>query len=389
MEKIAIVAVSYNRPQSLVRLLNSLDQAYYGEYQPSLIISVDKSNSDDVERVADNYVWKHGEKIVDKHSENFGLKKHMLSLGKWFDTFDAIVVLEDDIVVSPCYFSFCVQCVSKYEGDSHIAGISLYGFEINYQTSTPFIPVKDENDVYFMNCAMSWGELWMKDSWLKFYNWYQNNIEFTPSFELPDAVCRWGKKSWLKFHTTYCIKNNLYFVFPYYSLSTNCSEAGEHNAKVNTAYQTNLQRGDKLIFGLPDFKESSIKYDGFFERKSLPDALGLNPEEVCIDLYGTQYNRVGKRYWLTTAIANFKIVRCFGLYFRPIEINVINNIEGTGIFLYDTSCICGRNKVRANPRFLLFLFHIDDFLVFIRMYGLESILKNIKDKIKNKIKKYV
>ena len=48
---------------------------------------------------ADSYEWKHGNKIVDKHETNLGLRDHMLSLGKWFEFFDAIIVLEGGEIV--------------------------------------------------------------------------------------------------------------------------------------------------------------------------------------------------------------------------------------------------------------------------------------------------
>ena len=131
MSNIAIVTVAYNRSDSLARLLNSLERAYYGQESPTLIISIDKSNTDVVERFADEYSWPHGEKMVRKHEQNLGLRNHMLSLGEWFDKYDALVILEDDIVVSPSFYIYTRQCVNKYSSDANIAGISLYGFEVN------------------------------------------------------------------------------------------------------------------------------------------------------------------------------------------------------------------------------------------------------------------
>ena len=194
---IAIVTVAYNRVDSLSRLLSLLDGAYYEDNNVTLIISVDKSKTDVVERFADDYQWKHGEKIVDKHDKNLGLRPHMMSLGKWFDRFDALVILEDDIVVSPNFYNYACQTVAKYSVCPDIAGISLYGFSVNYQMGIPFEPVKDEHDAYFMQCAMSWGEIWMRDSWQKFYDWYLQHQDFSVIPELPQRICSWNQKSWL------------------------------------------------------------------------------------------------------------------------------------------------------------------------------------------------
>ena len=376
MTNIAIVAVAYNRVDSLSRLLSSLSSANYSKYHPTLIISVDKSGTDVVEKFAEQYSWIYGDKIVDKHEKNLGLREHMLSLGKWFNRFEAIIVLEDDIVVSPCFFQYAIQCVDKYASNSMIAGISLYGFEINYQTLLPFQPIKDEHDAYFMNCAMSWGEIWMKESWQKFYEWYKLNVDFAPSDALPERICQWNKKSWLKYHTRYCIEQNLYFVHPYISLSTNYADAGEHNAvDALTACQTNLQRGSKTEFSLPDFSSKAICYDGFFENKSLCKHLNISEEETCVDLYGTQQNKLRKRYWLTTHKTSLPIIKSFGIRFRPIEMNVIESVEGSDIFLYEANGQCVPSQISS--RAIKHLQHIDYFVAFLRLYGLKNLFKDI------------
>ena len=183
---IAVVAVAYNRKEALQRLLDTISSAVYDNNENvTLIISIDKSNTDIVEQFADGYEWNHGDKIVDKHEENLGLRNHMLSLGKWFDRFDAIIVLEDDIVVAPDYYNYAKQTVQKYNSNEKIAGISLYGFKLNYLNNLPFEPVYKGYEVYFMNCAMSWGEIWMKNQWKVFYQWYLKHEEFPLLPHLP------------------------------------------------------------------------------------------------------------------------------------------------------------------------------------------------------------
>lgn len=379
---IAIVAVAYNRMDSLSRLLSSLDKASYDDNDVTLIISVDKSKTDIVERFADDYQWKHGEKIVDKHTENLGLRPHMMSLGKWFDRFDAIVVLEDDIVVSPNFYYYTSQTVEKYHNCPDIAGVSLYGFSINYQTGIPFQPLKDEHDVYFMNCAMSWGEVWMRDSWQKFYDWYLQHQEFPMIPELPHCICSWNKKSWLKYHTRYCIEENKYFVHPFVSLTTNFGDAGEHNnGAANTVYQVELQQGVKKHFELPEYDGEAVYYDGFFENKSLYQILGLDADKLCIDLNGEWKNRLNKRYWLTTEVKDFKIVKSFGLNYRPIEVNVIMNNPGKQIFLYDTQTI-EKNLCRKNKKTMLYFYHLYNLVSFMKRYGLENVWKDFVELIK-------
>lgn len=375
-QKIAIIVVAYNRVESLSRLLKSLNAAHYKDNNPTLIISVDKSNTDEVEIFADEFVWKFGEKIVDKHVKNLGLRSHMFSLGKWFEAFDALIVLEDDIVVSPCFYIYSKQCVEKYSSSSEIAGISLYGFEINYQTLLPFQPIKSEYDAYFMNCAMSWGEIWMRDSWLKFYDWYKQHENFQPSDAIPLRLSQWNNESWLKYHTRYCIENNLYFVYPYVSLSTNYADAGVHNSVgALTCFQTNLQQGKKFEFLLPDFDAEYVCYDGFFENKSIGKHLNIPADDICVDIYGTQQNKLKKRYWLTTYKTSLPIKRSFGMRFRPVELNIFQDVEGSDIFLYDTNY---QSVVisEISPRAIKHMYRIDYVISFLRMYGFKTLLKD-------------
>lgn len=380
--EIAIVAVAYNRIDSLSRLLDSLDKAYYNNCAPTLIVSVDKSKTDAVERFAEEYSWKHGEKIVDKHEKKLGLRAHMMSLGKWFDRFDAIVVLEDDIVVSPNFFTYTCQTVEKYHDRPEIAGISLYGFSVNYQTSMPFAPLKDEHDAYFMNCAMSWGEVWMRDSWQRFYDWYLNHQDFPVLPHLPYSICSWKQKSWLKYHTRYCIEENKYFVHPYVSLVTNYSDAGEHSAG-STVFQVPFQCGEKKLFHLPEIDGKAVFYDGFFENKSIYDVINMNDKELCVDLQGEWRNRMKRRYWLTTEKADYKVVQSFGLNYRPIEMNVILKNPGEGIFLYDTT-VANKNFFKNSRTSMLFRYHLSNMFYFIRKYGFNNTWKDFICAIKAK-----
>ena len=75
MKKLAILAIGYNRVDSISRLLESLNVANYGGDQVPLIISIDNSGSDDVEKYANQFLWKHGEKIVKTYPERLGLRK--------------------------------------------------------------------------------------------------------------------------------------------------------------------------------------------------------------------------------------------------------------------------------------------------------------------------
>ena len=147
--------------------------------------------------------------------------------------------------------------------------------------------MKSEYDVYFMNCAQSWGQVWMRKSWFAFYDWYQNNSDEFNLPYLPDSLNKWPKTSWLKYHTRYCIETNKYFVYPYYSLSTNNSDVGTHNQAKDTLFQVPFSYFEMKTYKLPEVEESVVKYDGFFEPKFLAKYLHLEEKDLCVDVNST------------------------------------------------------------------------------------------------------
>lgn len=374
MNEIAIVAVTYNRTDSLKRLLRSLEKAHYGNEKPTLIISIDKSKTDIVEKFANDYFWPHGKKIIKTHEQNLGLRNHMMSLGEWFEQFDTLVILEDDIIVSPCFYSYVRRASDKYMNNSDVCGISLYSFARNYQTRTPFTPLSSQYDGFFMNCAMSWGEVWMKTQWKEFYEWYLTHQDFPFESHLPEIICGWSK-SWLKYHTKYCIEKNKYFLFPYTSLSSNNGDVGVHVGVGHSwGFQVPLQYGEKNNFYLPNSITDAVCYDGFFENKMIYKTLGVKEEDCCIDLYGTQCNRLKKRYWLTLVKTNFPIAKSFALASRPIESSVMNGIPGNDIYLYDTG---GNDYKNSYSKLLvLYLYNIEEISIFIHQYGWKEFVKD-------------
>lgn len=335
--KTAIICVAYNRADSLQRLLTSLEQACYPE-TATLIISIDKSDTDAVEKMAENYHWPHGQLRIAKHEKNLGLRQHMLSLGKYFDEFDALVVLEDDVTVATSFYFFACACVEKYYGSEHISGISLYSFSINYQTYLPFTPAKSQYDVYLMNCAQSWGEVWMKPQWEKFIKWYECHSDNFNLEHLPQSLNQWPKSSWLKYHTRYCIEENKYFAYPYFSMTTNNADPGVNfHGNVDTLFQANMQTSLETVFRLPEFDEALIRYDGFFQPKFLGQYMALDESDLCVDLFSEKPTCLFKHYLLTNRAMPYQVVRAFALQLRPIEQNIICQREGNELWLYDTT----------------------------------------------------
>lgn len=380
---IAIVVIAYNRDKSLARLLNSVGNAYIDK-GTTLIVSIDKSNNSSVEACARHFDWPYGEKRIIAHPKNLGLKQHILSCGNYLDEYDALVVLEDDLIVSDNFYMYAVQAVEKYFDNKEIAGISLYSFGVNYQTFYPFKPQPSQYDTYFMKCAQSWGQVWMKDQWKAFENWYaiHRDDEFDRTL-LPEAICSWSAKSWLKYHTRYCIEMNKYFIYPYQSLTSNCGETGTHLKFSSPVFQRPVAKLERSYqYKFPNLSEDSVKYDGFFESEQVLRALGMNKVDLCMDLTKAKTNFGNKRYVLTTKRLGYRVVKSYGLSYAPIEMNVIHSCPGELLFLYDTTERCKEPRFKSPvDKRVLFAYEndVDIFAVIrrLRQYGIVNILKTL------------
>lgn len=331
MSNIAIVVITYNRLNSLKRLIDSLLRAKYDE-SVNLIISIDRSEIfEQVYDYASKILWSHGDVEIKVAEQRLGLKKHVMQCGELLNQYEHIVVLEDDLYVSPGFYQYTKEMISKYSNDENIAGISLYNYPRNQYANLPFAAQLDQYDIYFMKIASSWGQVWSRQKWAKFLEWYNVNPSID-ELHIPKHIKLWGDKSWLKYHHAYCAAENKYFVYPRMALSTNFSEPGEH-ASLDSTYQVELLSDVKSNYRVPNSVDNAIRYDEFFENENIKKYIPF--ENLTIDLYGEKYSY--ERYVLTTKQLNRKIIKSYGLRMKPWEVNIKHEIDGNSIYLYDFS----------------------------------------------------
>ena len=337
MEKYAIVVIGYNRVDSIKRLLHSLENVDYAGDQVSLICSIDNSGTHDVEKYVDSYVWKYGRKIVRTFKERQGLRKHVLLCGDLVKDYVAIAVFEDDICAAPGFYRYMKATVEYYQDDDRIAGISLYSHAWNVNAMQAFIPEQSEYDVFFMQFAQSWGQIWTKKQWENFRKWYaEHDAEIQSDDDIPEYVTNWPNTSWLKYYIAYCIKENKYFVYPYLGMSTCFADVGEHERIKNTMYQIPVSSSALIDYKLVKIEDAPVVYDAFFERENVNIA-GINSKEICVNLYSTKKRVERFHYVLTMDSLPYKVIRTYGLEYKPHELNVIWDNLGNDIYLYDTT----------------------------------------------------
>jgi glycosyltransferase involved in cell wall biosynthesis len=343
VKELAIVVVAYNRKHALERCLRALSNAAYPDHKVKLVISIDGGESNqDVCEAASLFAWKYGDKEVICHSHNLGLRKHVMRCGNLSRKYGSIILLEDDIYVSPDFYNFALQALHYYRKDTRIAGISLYSPRFNESSKLPFEPLQSMYDVFFSQLPNSWGQVWTSEQWMSYTTWYKSQTSMAiDNFDnpaLPRSVKKWPTTSWKKYYAKYMLEQNKYFVYPYDSLSTNFGDPGTHFRKGSSLFQVALSRRGPRKFRFDPFDSASVVYDSSYENIHLASALHpYNGSNITIDLYASKEISSYKRYALTTRIMDHRIIMSFDLSMRPIEENIIHSLPGTSIFLYDTS----------------------------------------------------
>lgn len=330
-----IVVVAYNREQSLVRLLKSIQRATYNYDDITLIISIDWSNNiETMTQIANSFEWIYGEKKVVAHEENLGLRKHVIECGSYSEKYGAVIVLEDDLYVAEDFYNYATKAANYYYNEEKVCGVGLYSYIWNVYGELTFTPQKGPGDVYFGQFMVSWGQLWTDKQWKGFYSWYMKN-QTLPTYDrdIPKDVLGWPESSWGKYFACYIVKNDLYYVIPYISRSTNFHETGVHSVNETSMFQVPLSEGvQNYVF--TDF-DDTVHYDIFFERKDTKWFSSDIQSNLTIDLNASRNLKDSKRYLLSTKRYPYKIVQSYGLRLRPADANLDHDIDGDGIYLYD------------------------------------------------------
>lgn len=338
MADIPIVVVAYNRLESLKRILASLSRGEYPREPVELIISIDRGDNQEVLQYAEAFPWPHGEKRVIYRPENLGLKRHILTCGDLTQDHDGIILLEDDLVVSPDFYRYAQECCTFVQGQDRIAGVALYNHRLSQLTEKVFEPLEDGFDNWYFRYACSWGQMWTKEQWALFKAWLMahSDYDFAASAKIPEHIKDWGKHSWLKYHIAFCIETDRFFLYPRVARTTCFSDAGVNFSESENTFQVPLMAAGRTgALRLSHLEESKAVYDQWMENLFLSRFLG---KDACIDLYGAKTDFEGKNYLLTTSgVEGGKVICSFGREMRPQEWNVLGEVPGDVIRLYQLS----------------------------------------------------
>jgi hypothetical protein len=160
--KLAPIALFvYKRPEHTQHVLESLSQNTLAQ-KSSLFIFCDaaKKKQDQasvhhVRQIAKSKKWCGKVKIIER-SKNWGLAKSIIAgVTELCNQYGKVIVLEDDLVLSPYFLDYMNQALTQYQADPRVMHISGYMFPL--QLKMP--------ETFFLQTASCWGWATWKRAW--------------------------------------------------------------------------------------------------------------------------------------------------------------------------------------------------------------------------------
>ncbi|KAF0525048.1 glycosyl transferase family 2 protein [Gigaspora margarita] len=284
--KIHLQIITQNRPESLTRLIKSLNSSIYIGDDVSLTINMDRGADPDTLKFSQTLDWTFGQKIVRHRVIQGGLLTAVVESYYPSDDNDYAIILEDDIELSPFYYIWAKYGVLKYRysNDRNLSGrmfgISLYNIkinELNMAGRIPFNPALNlrgtkypNQSPYLSQVPCSWGALYFPEIWREFRIYQNVRLNDALGLMLQDVKVpesrsnRWSK-SWKRFFIELTYLRGYVMLYPNYenfiSFSTNHFEKGEHNrvGKKKDPFQLPLMNEYILLDGLPGNRLPNFK----------------------------------------------------------------------------------------------------------------------------------
>jgi hypothetical protein len=162
LDKAPVAIFAFNRPGHLKQLLKSLEANSPIVDISKLFLFIDGARNDaevpivnQVLEIATEMTKNKNVEIIQR-IENFGLSKSIISgVNKVFETHDRVIVLEDDLFVSPEFLKFCNEGLDMYLDEKSVASIQGYSEDLTLGNESTF----------FQRGADCWGWATWKNRW--------------------------------------------------------------------------------------------------------------------------------------------------------------------------------------------------------------------------------
>lgn len=195
MHKAPIAFFAYNRPEHTRRSLESLSKCE-GAAESELFIFCDgpkKPEDEEAVKAVRNLVksrkWCGKVRVIERQN-NMGLANSIISgVTDIVNRYGRIVVLEDDLVLSPQFLNFMNDALNIYEEVPEVMHISGYMF-----------PVKEElPETFFYRAASCWGWATWKRAWDKFD---PDSNKLLSRLQAEDLQCEFNVRDSMNFFKT-------------------------------------------------------------------------------------------------------------------------------------------------------------------------------------------
>lgn len=226
-----IIVITYNRPQSLMKLLRTIDELELDGDKGALEIWIDVNKQGVVHRetvqAARSFAWKKGPSRVHIQSSHAGI------YGQWIDTWrprapnstELALILEDDISISKYAYRWIKAVHKFYKPNRDFAGSTLTSDEQKSHDGSFRVLSRPENETVFMyKCVGTWGFSPRTSMWADFQDWYHEHIgkkDFHPY--IPNMIgTQWYKEfeatgradtMWEQWVIYYTYKEKLFTVY--------------------------------------------------------------------------------------------------------------------------------------------------------------------------------
>lgn len=284
--KSPVLLIAFNRPDTTQKVFNSIKA-----YQPKkLYVAIDgprhgvQGERDRCKAVLDitsNVDWDCDSQYLVRE-KNLGCQLGVYSAISWaLENEDRIIIIEDDIVAVPAFFSFANVLLEKYKDDERIAMISA-----NQYTSMPDI----SDDYVFTKYGHIWGWATWKRVWDNFdmnLPYLENDIEtnylkqiglqgdelnhfIKRARTIQNSIENGTMNTWDSQFGYFRLRNQLISIAPRVNLASNIGTTSSRTGKSNVVNRHFYPSDNNFVLNMhPQIIECSTRYDKHHFRKHI------------------------------------------------------------------------------------------------------------------------
>ena len=173
-----LVVFAYNRPSHFKSVIEQLSQTSgIKDFDLYIFIDGPKTDSDsrkvnEVRLIAESVNFTKS-LLITSSTTNKGLANSVISgVSEVLKIHESVIVLEDDIIVSPCFLNFMLEALAKFSNSKTVFSLSGFNYPLSYNESDP--------NYYLSYRSSSWGWATWADRWMK-VDWSCTSYEQTKS----------------------------------------------------------------------------------------------------------------------------------------------------------------------------------------------------------------